>query len=70
MPQYDPEYVFDFGLEFKETNQLAEVCEIKEDILNIEEESTDEKVGTEHQEAQQKVIELSDECGEDSPIKL
>lgn len=50
MPQYDPESVYDFGLEFKETDQLVEVCEIGENILNIEEESTDEKLGTEHKD--------------------
>ena len=43
-----------------------EVCEIKEDILNIEEESTDEKVGAKQEETQQKVVELSDESGEES----
>jgi hypothetical protein len=62
MPQYDPDSVCEFGLDFKETDQLAEVCEIKEDILNIEEESTDEKVEIEQKEVQQPVIEL---CGVD-----
>lgn len=50
MPQYDPESEYDFGLEFKETDQLAEVCEFGENILNIEEESTDEKLGNEHKD--------------------
>jgi hypothetical protein len=43
MPQYNPDSDFDYSYDFKETDQLAVVCEIKEDILNIEEESTDEK---------------------------
>ena len=58
MPQYNPDSDFDFSYDFKETDQLAVVCEIKEDILNIEEESTDEKVPTNFKDDAQQEIQL------------
>jgi hypothetical protein len=59
---------------FRETDQIVKVCEIKEDILDIEEESTDEKVLPDLNELENPLIDLCREeaCGmesDDSDLK-